>query len=130
MDSRTRRRRLRAGIRLERAGGRRNRRTAWETGRPSFDGTTGRAPRELEFERLEDAVGVNLAHARVDGREPLIAGGGARATENFDRVSVGPVAHGIGRTEDRDTWLSESRRQVHRSAIHAQNGCRAPGGVD
>src|SRR5260370_4678063 len=38
-DWRTTRRRRPAQIRWERAGGRRNRRMAWETGRPSFGGT-------------------------------------------------------------------------------------------
>ena len=70
------------------------------------------------------------SHAAIDGVQPLVGRHGTGAAQHLQRPSVWAITLGIGRTEDRDSRLLQSRGQVQRTAVHTHDRHCSPRRID
>src|SRR6185295_3117928 len=80
---------------------------------------------QLRSERIENVVWRNCPHAGVYLGEPLVGSLGSGTSQYAEGMSVGTVTRRVCRTEDSDTWLFQSGRDMQGTAIHSYY-CRRP----
>lgn len=72
----------------------------------------------------------NCLHAGIDLFASLMRYARCRSPDYLDGPSIWPVAGWIGRTIERDTGFSQSRRQVNRPAVKPEDRASFAGCVD